>query len=319
MENENIRILKEQIELLQQKKDRLVDLYLQGDIDKCSYKRAAQKLDVDIVALQDEVKELNPAKYNKTKGVKTGNYAVSIQDVQAISNYMINHQMMINLLHVTLQVNTGRRVSDLLNLKWSDLIDDDHFRKDIKVFREKKTGKEVQVHITEPVKWVVRKYSQSIGYTVKDLASLTGDQAYIFYQWTGTHRGRIISQKALNEAVRKVGVAVGIKENVTTHALRRGFGMMLRQLHQDDPNCMEILRGIFKHSSVEMTAKYIGLTKKNEDQYYESLGDLYTNIVLENSSGKDKDKVEREEGCLQRFQPDDRLSEIGCNFAHPYC
>ncbi len=274
--------VKEQINELQAKKDSLTEKYLDGDFDKETFKRLLSKYDAQMNELKEQVASLEPSRHNKKAGVKTGNYAVSIDDVKLITKYMIDHNMMINLLHVILQFNTGRRVSDILNLKWSDLLNDNgSFRRDIKVFKEKKTSKEVQVHITEPVKWVINKYCNSIGLTTSEAVKLSGDESFLFYQWQGTHKGCVVSQKALNEAVKKVAVGVGIKENVTTHSLRRGFGAMIRELHADDPNCMMILQGIFNHSSQEMTAKYIGLTKENEDNYYDSLGNMFKDVVIE--------------------------------------
>lgn len=293
----------ETIEKLKNRYDRFIDMYADGEITREKYLEKRSDLEKQICSLKEDVKKLQGEKNvcNKKKGVKTGNYALKLDDIRKISDYFLENERWINHLHVTLQLNTGRRVSDIINLRWCDLMDTNgNFMENIKVFREKKTGKEVSIHINDPIRYACKNYIEKLMLDPATLASYDREEpkSYVFYQYAGTHRGRVITQKALNEALHTAAHNVGITENVTTHSLRRGFGEIMRMLHINDPNCMEVLRGIFNHSSTLMTSKYIGLTKKTEDQYYEDFGNAYDRCVL----GGEKMELENRDDIVVKYK-----------------
>ena len=63
-----------------------------------------------------------------------------------------------NYLLFTLGINTGLRISDLLKIKISDVIDEKNKIKDSIYIREKKTGKEKIFAINKTAKDAIKEY-----------------------------------------------------------------------------------------------------------------------------------------------------------------
>ncbi|MNI52992.1 Tyrosine recombinase XerD [compost metagenome] len=139
-----------------------------------------------------------------------------------------------------LGINTGLRISDILNLKVSDVKDKTHV-----AIREKKTNKEKRFKINASLQTVINDYIK-----------LMDEDEYLFTsKKTGTALGRIQAYKILNEAANKVGIT----ESIGTHTLRNTFGYFFYKQTKD----VAMLQQLFNHSSPSITLRYIGI---NQDQ-----------------------------------------------------
>lgn len=111
-----------------------------------------------------------------------------------------------------LGINSGLRISDLLTLKVSDVLNDKGKIKDRITIREKKTKKLKDFPLGETSRKAIKEYldtmnkdpSQALFASRKGGRSITRQQAY----------------RILNDAAR----AIGIKEKIGTHSLRKTFG-----------------------------------------------------------------------------------------------
>lgn len=79
--------------------------------------------------------------------------------------------------------------------------------------------------------------------------------------------------------MKKAGKAVGIEYNIGTHSARKTFGMLSRMIHPNDYNSMELLQSIYNHSEANVTKRYIGLTKKEIDTYYDDMGTFFDDYI----------------------------------------
>ncbi|ACB86500.1 site-specific integrase [Natranaerobius thermophilus] len=155
-----------------------------------------------------------------------------------------------------LGINTGLRISDLLELKVSDLVDENGKPKKNLELKEKKTGKNKQMILNEKARSAIREYVQDSKLSLNDS---------IFKSQKGGPISREHAYRVINEAAK----AVGIKERVGTHTLRKTFGYHAYINGVD----ISLIQNIFNHSAPSVTLRYIGIEQEDID-------DVYININL---------------------------------------
>lgn len=155
----------------------------------------------------------------------------------------------------TLGINSGLRVSDLINLKISDVIDDKGKIKDRISLKEKKTGKSKDFPVSDVAKKAISEYLGTKQYELNE---------YLFASRKG--KGSINRQQAykiINDAAREVGIT----DNIGTHTLRKTFGYHAYQAGID----ISILQKMLNHSAPCVTLAYIGITQDQIDDVYLNL------------------------------------------------
>lgn len=214
-------------------------------------------------------------------------YPFSPEDSAKIVQYFIQNEKWIHLLAFTFGYNTGRRAGDYLGFTWEQIYNPStgKFRSDISGFKEEKTGKYAVVHINSALKSVIELYLEK---TKCDPAKNHYAEP-VFKQLCGTHPGSVLTIDGHRKALKKAAANLGIEYNVGTHSARKSFGADSRMLHPDDYDSIETLQTIFNHSSSKITNRYIGLTKTNTDNYYNDIGDFYSEYIL---SGKKYEGIE---------------------------
>ncbi len=156
----------------------------------------------------------------------------------------------------TLGMNTGLRVSDLLLLTVSDVLDTDHV-----TITEQKTGKKRNFFLNTKMRNEIKKYIK---------AEKLDDYDYLFPSRKRDANGeskpitRIQAYRVLNEAAE----AIGIKDKIGTHTMRKTFGYHYYKRTHD----VATLQKIFNHSAPSITLKYIGI---EQDQIDDTLKDFF--------------------------------------------
>jgi len=151
-----------------------------------------------------------------------------------------------------LGINSGLRISDLLTLKVSDVYDKGKI-KDRIVIRERKTNKLKDFPLGETSKKALKEYvvtlkpGQALFPSRKGYKPITRQQAY----------------RILNDAAR----AIGIKDKIGTHSLRKTFGYHAFKAGVDITRIQKLLN----HSSPSVTLAYIGITQDELDNVYLNL------------------------------------------------
>ena len=172
--------------------------------------------------------------------------------VQPIRNKEIIAQFKNVLLHKSYRddilfvigINTGLRISDILQLKVED-VKGSHI-----VITEKKTNKHKRFYINEQLRKELNKYIEGMN-----------NDDYLFTSRKGNKPiTRVQAYRILNEVADKLDVA-----EVGTHTLRKTFGYWHYQQYKD----VAILQDIFNHSSPSVTLRYIGITEDIKDKTIE--------------------------------------------------
>lgn len=213
---------------------------------------------------------------NKKKGQKSEVFAFEIEDVKKITEYFKTNNMDIhNLIFVT-GLMMARRIGDTLNLRWENFYNPrtGNFREHLEIVEEK-TGKIAYIKINDEVKKAVAEYVEKYGVDV----SRKNYTEPVFMQLTGTHQGKVITPDGYRKALKKAAVAVGIEYNVGTHSTRKTFGKLSRMLHPNDYDSMNILQGVYNHSSQQTTQRYIGLTQEKTDAYMDDMGEMFNKYI----------------------------------------
>lgn len=152
-----------------------------------------------------------------------------------------------------LGINSALRISDLLNLRVSDVRGQDRI-----TLREQKTGKVKDFPLSDICLKAIKQYlSDYTIYTVYD---------YLFPSRKGGHDhpiGRVHAWRIMNEAARNVG----IEGRIGTHTLRKTFGYWAYRKGYDIVRIQKLLN----HSSPGITLAYIGITKDELDEVYLNL------------------------------------------------
>lgn len=143
-------------------------------------------------------------------------------------------------------INTGLRISELLDLKVKDVKNKSHI-----VLEEEKTGKRKKFLINARLRRDIDRYIGNM-------------QAweYLFQSQKGENKpiSRVQAYRILRDAAEEVGI-----ESVGTHTLRKTFGYFHYQEYRD----VALLQELFNHSSPSITLDYIGINQDNLDRTIE--------------------------------------------------
>ena len=154
-----------------------------------------------------------------------------------------------------LGINAGLRISDLLRLRILDVWDEGK-PKDRISLREAKTNKYKDFPISNNAKVAIRDYLKT--------RTILNENEPLFL--SRKNKGFLLRQQAYR-ILNDVAKAVGIKEKIGTHTLRKTFGYHAFNNGYD----ITLIQRLFNHSSPSITLRYIGITQEQMDDVYLSL------------------------------------------------
>jgi integrase len=150
----------------------------------------------------------------------------------------------------------GLRISDILKLKWQDILDKDGF-----VLVERKTQKIREIKINPQLKLHIRECYQQIKPRSVD------KEIFI------SQKGSIFSVQRLNVIFKSIKSRYNLKVgNYSTHSMRKTFG---REVFSQSGTNAELslvkLSQLFNHSSVVVTRRYLGISRDELLETYDTL------------------------------------------------
>ena len=168
--------------------------------------------------------------------------------IQEIKSLLLEQSKYRDWLMFTLGLNFALRISDLLKLKVSDVYDMDMFPRNRIVLREKKTGKENYLTITNGSRDALVQYCK--------ITRIKFSDNYMFKSRQSENKpiDRVQAYRIMNDVVKRVGLE---DINVGTHSLRKTWGYHAYKrfnLSLDD------IMLKLNHQSLAATKRYIGLT-----------------------------------------------------------
>ena len=190
-------------------------------------------------------------KYSTT----TADYLVWSDAMNLIRKLAKDGNYKISLL-IALGCFTGLRISDILALRWKQILHVEEF-----TIIEKKTGKkrtlrlnpQLQQHVVE-----CYEHIQPLGINAPILVS---------------QKGTIFTVQRINVILKEVKRKYRLKvKNFSCHSLRKTFGRQVYNMNSDNSELALVkLMELFNHSSLAITKRYLGLRQEEILQTYDCL------------------------------------------------
>ena len=160
-------------------------------------------------------------------------------------------------LLITIGVFTGLRISDLLQLKFSQFENSD-----ILTVQEQKTKKVRRIKINPDLKEIVNR--------VKGRMVVTDTNQCIFVNKYGA---KPIDKSYVNVKLKEIfkRYDIDIEGNVSSHLFRKTLGNRVLRLNNYSGESVILLMELFGHSSPAITKRYLGLREKEIHDVYDSL------------------------------------------------
>jgi len=149
--------------------------------------------------------------------------------------------------------STGARISELINIKLSDI------DKNGRIFIKGKGRKERFVYLTPRVQKLIKKYLE---------VRAGGDSPYLFIPYRGKNvnlKTKKLSPNYLEEKVKKYRELLGLNIPITPHGLRRAFATYLAESGAS-PAAIQILLG---HESLDTTTRYIRVSNRFAEKSFQ--------------------------------------------------
>ena len=159
-------------------------------------------------------------------------------------------------LLIALGCFTGLRISDILALRWNQILYTEEF-----TIIEKKTGKQRTLRLNPQL----QKHIQECYEQIKPI----GIKAPILVSQKGT----VFTVQAINRILKEIKKKYRLKiKNFSCHSLRKTFGRQVYTMNGDNSELALVkLMELFNHSSVSITKRYLGLRQEEILQTYDCL------------------------------------------------
>ena len=160
-------------------------------------------------------------------------------------------------LLVSLGVFTGLRITDLLGLRYTDVLNKDVFK-----IKENKTGKERSIKLNRDLKEIVERIVIKL--------KISNRNEFIFLNKYGT---KPIDQSYVNVKLKEIFKRYKIKVNgnVSTHTFRKTLGRRVVEVNDYSNHTLVLLMDLFGHSSMSITKRYLGIREQEIHSVYDSL------------------------------------------------
>ena len=170
------------------------------------------------------------------------NYVEPIRSEEDIENFkkeLINQNYR-DYFFFLLGINTGLKLSDLLNLKFKDFLEEDG----------------ILYLIINNINYPVNTIVKDCFYTYKNIRKENIDDSFLFASRKGNVPiDRSHAYRILNDTARKIGLS----SKVGTHTLRKTFGYHFYKKYGD----LKYLQKLFNHTTSKQTLKYIGISEED--------------------------------------------------------
>lgn len=193
-----------------------------------------------------------------------------IEDIERISEYLLTNKRYRDNMLFIVGINFGLRISDLLKLRFSQLINDDFTFKRTFIILEQKTRNTRKVQ---------RNRHISINNAVMDAVTIYLEHTqcklddYMFRSESnrGSNQNKPISRMSADRILKEIGKSLNLENKMATHSLRKTFAYHQMLMSNNDPRKLLLLQKMFGHSSAVQTLDYIGITGEEIEEAYMQL------------------------------------------------
>lgn len=179
----------------------------------------------------------------------------SEKKIKDLKKYLLGADNVRNYTLIVLGLNSALRISDILNLTWNDVYDfEERTFKTHVYIKEKKTGKDKKFLLNKNAVDALQRLRKELGHiNVLDC---------VFQSREGQNKP--ITRSMALKIVKSSCAAVGIKEQIGCHSLRKTFGYHSWKKGVPLPVLMEL----YNHSNQSVTKLYLGISQDDIDDVY---------------------------------------------------
>lgn len=234
----------------------------EGAINTAEVLKSRRSLRAGVIAPAVEDTSYKVANEHTSEPIK------SIEDIERISDWFISKGRYRDNMLFIVGINFGLRISDLLTLRFSHLIDEQFRFKTTFPILEKKTAK---TRKTPKNRYI------SINDAVMDAVSLylenTPDVKLSDYMFRsesnhGGSENKPMHRNSVERILKEAGRELGLEAHIATHTLRKSFAYHQMLMSNNDPRKLLLLQKMFGHSTSAQTLDYIGITGEEIEEAY---------------------------------------------------
>lgn len=207
----------------------------------------------------------------KSNGIPKATAADPIRNpahIKAIQCYYRNKGQIRNYTIFTMGVAFGIRAGDLCDMRIHHILNADRTFKAHCGLYEQKTRKFNNPVITSAMKTILREYLSTLGgYDLDDYLFRSRQRD----KW-GNYRPITIQQ--LNNIIKEAAKAVGIRDHISSHSLRKTFAYQLLQQNPGNDEVKFALQRMLNHNDFKTTLTYCGMTQDTLDKYRTGLEEM---------------------------------------------
>ena len=159
-------------------------------------------------------------------------------------------------LFIALGCFTGLRISDILALRWEQILSTDEF-----TIIEKKTGKKRVLRLNPQLQQHIKECFEQI--------QPIGPKSPILVSQKGT----VFTIQRINVILKEIKRKYRLKvKNFSCHSLRKTFGRQVYNMNSENSELALVkLMELFNHSSIAITKRYLGLRQEEILETYDVL------------------------------------------------
>lgn len=187
--------------------------------------------------------------------ITTADY-LPMEEFNRLCESLHNDRLFLWELYCRLQFCTAFRRKDVLELKWKDVLNKDEL---VKI--ESKTGK---IRLIE--------FNKSVKNKLNELYNLLGcpepEQKIIYNK----SRNRPYHEDSINRKMKHFQIKYNLSiKRFSTHTFRKTFGRYVYESDNKSAESLILLNEIFRHSSLQITKRYIGLQQDEIKKVFKSI------------------------------------------------
>jgi len=148
----------------------------------------------------------------------------------------------------------GLRISDLLQLRWNQVLNEDYF-----TIVEKKTKKTRKVTINPELQEILNRLFIQLEAKEEDLMFVNrfGDKSF--------------STQYVNSKLKEICAKYKIKGQYSSHFMRKTLGRRVWEVNKYSDQALLLLSQLFNHSNVSTTKIYLGIREQEISNLYLSI------------------------------------------------
>lgn len=256
-------------------------------IDIGKLKQSSRQLKAGLIAPAAEDTSYEIAAEHTSEPIK------SIEDINRITQYLIDQKRWRDNMLFIVGINFGLRVSDLVSLRFSHIINPNFTFKDKFPILEKKTKNTRKVKknryltINTAVIEAVTLYLENTpGVKLSDYMFRSESTGGNYSEDNQDNKeNRPLSRSSVDRILKGIANDLNLNCKVSTHTLRKTFAYHQMVMSGNSSRKLLVLQKMFNHSSAAQTLEYIGITSEEIDEAYKALnlGSLNYNYLADST------------------------------------